>query len=271
MFGYIKMDNDAPKRIKDSFKKMYCLMCRALDKYYGLTSRMFVSEDVTLMMLLGSKENYLGSINKVRCIKTEQALKDILLEDFSKKYAALDICFVEAEILDKITDDNSFLAKIVKGFYSKAFKKVALDYPEMHKDVIDGYYVLAKEEKEGADMKRIGDVFSDFIYNIAKKHLGITDEDRLSYLTFLAKWLYFIDGIDDLTKDYKEHKYNPFIAYRSSKELINVHYDVIKDYVDYMYSCLHHIKPTTIELLTANRIVDFSIPARTYKVIKERG
>ena len=271
MFGYIKMDKDAPKVIREAFKKMYCLECRALDKHYGLLTRMFVSEDVAMMMLAAATPNYMGEIEKVPCVKKDKKLNSFIIDEFAKKFAAVNICFVEAELLDKIHDDNSFIARVVKLIYSRAFKKVAKDYPTMHKAVIDGYYMLSKEEDAGADMHHIGDVFSDFIYDISKNHLGITDEARLSYLTFLAKWLYFIDGIDDLTKDFKKHKYNPFIAYETSDNLINNHYYVIKHYVDYMYSGIKKLRPENPEIFTLNRLLDVSIPLRTYRVIKARS
>ncbi len=147
MFGYIKLDSYSPRPYKEYFKKNYCFLCRSLDKHYGLFARLFVSYDVTLFLILFSEENYLMNVSKIGCYKNTENLKIKLKEEYSKKMAALNLALAAGELRDNINDRDKFYAKILYKAYSKVFKKVRNDYPELWEIIEKGHEEMNKVEE----------------------------------------------------------------------------------------------------------------------------
>ena len=150
MFGYIKLDGYAPVQYRDYFKRNYCFLCRALDKHYGLFARLFVSYDVTFFNVLFSPENYLSKIKKISCYSSTKQLKEKLLDEYSKKVAALNLALAAGELKDNIDDKDisSVRMKDANGFYLDVARVESLPRDmttmRMNADDFDEAYELLK-------------------------------------------------------------------------------------------------------------------------------
>ena len=268
MFGYIKLDSKAPRIAKTIFKKNYCMLCRAIEKNYGQKSRMLLSYDVTFLFMLFSDETFLSDVKKVRCFNNNDGIKEKTNNEVLKKCAALNLAMAEAELYDHINDDKSFLAKTLLKIYKRPFKKVQKDYPEMRKKLIDGYAKFDEHEKSNRTLEDIEDMFSSLITSIAIEDFHITDEQIINQLSFVAKWLYFIDACDDLDKDIKSGAFNCLKSFGSTKKLFDENYDFIERHMSMIVGEAKPIESKDINRQITNRIIFYGIPESTYKVAR---
>lgn len=266
MFGYIKLDGYASNKQKDYFRINYCFLCRALDKHYGFFARLFVSYDVTFFTTLFSENNYLLTVNKISCFKSSEGLNKKLNEEFSKKVAALNLALAAGDLKDKVKDKDSFLAKILYGAYSRVFKKVKKDYPELWQIVEEGHSAMSKVESENGPIEEIENCFAMLVENVARKVFNVTDENKISIIKYIAKMLYFMDAVDDIDKDVKRNSYNGLKKYNSKKEYVYKHYLQLKEHVDLLSKDVPRCEGRSFNDSVVNRILDFGIPEMLVKV-----
>lgn len=270
MFGYIKLDSKCPRIMNAVFKKNYCMLCKAIEKNYGQLPRFALSFDVTFMLMLFTDYNFLEDIKKVRCLTSTDEVKHKAKEETIKKCAALNIAMAEAELLDHINDDKSFIAKLLLALFKGKFKKVDKDYPKMRKRLIDGYAKFDEYETNGKSLVEIENMFADMITDIAKYDFNIKDEQIINQLSYVAKWLYFIDACDDLDKDVKTKSFNPLREFKSKHDLFNNHYSFISQHLDEIRGNCIPIKNDDLNKKITNRVIFFGLPESMTKVMMER-
>ena len=105
---------------------------------------------------------------------------------------------------DDIHDNNSFKAKCVKFLYGRKFKKAKRDFPLMDEILRDYHAKMSKLENTDSKLETMEDMFSAMMVELAIKCFNLTDVNRIKALSYLAKWLYFIDALDDLDDDIEE-------------------------------------------------------------------
>ena len=268
MFGYIKLDSKAPRIANSVFKKNYCMLCKSLEKNYGQKSRLLLSFDVTFLLMLFSEKDYLHDIKKVKCFGSSNEVKIKSKDELLKKCAALNLAMAEAELLDHINDDKSFLAKLALKLFKRQFRKVSKEYPSMRNSLVNGYATFALYEKENRSLEEIEDMFSDLIVNIAINEFDLKDEYRIKQLRYVAKWLYFIDACDDLDKDIKTKSFNPLREYGSKQNLFNKNFKFIDGHLNKILDGLVPTITDDINRQITNRIIFCGIPESTFKVMK---
>ncbi len=267
MFGYVKLDKQAPEPLKRNFRKHYCFLCRSLGKYYGQFSRFLVSFDVTFCLILFAEDAYLKNVEKIKCFKNTPNLNAALDEELSKKIAAFNLTLVAAELDDNIRDKDTFYAKIAYGILKNQFKKIQADYPLMWSTVNEGYDEMERIEKENGSLDDMENCFARIVEKVARECFSVTDEAILSQLKFVAKNLYFMDAVDDLDKDVTKNAFNPLKEYQSKSALINVHYSKLHQHVATQRQELQLPKDNSVNLMTTSRIVYHGIPEAFYKII----
>ena len=260
MFGYIKLDEYAPRKYKECFRKNYCFLCRSLDKHYGLMSRLFVSYDVTFFTVLFAEEGYLGDIKKVHCLKGGKALKKHLGEEYSKKIAALNIALAAGELRDNINDKDKLYAKVLYYCYAPVFKRVKRDYPLLWQIIEDGHKKMDEIEAKNGGIEDMEDCFAGLIERITREVFGVTDEERISYIAYIAKMLYYMDAVDDINKDNRRDSFNALRRFGTKEDYVFRNYDHMREHLAMLRSGLKRIESRGVNSGTVNRIVDFGIP-----------
>ncbi len=271
MFGYFKMDADCPREIVEHYKKYYCFLCRSLEKHYGQLSRCTLSYDVALLLLLFSEEGFLSDINKIHCFRKCSQLKSALTEENSLKIATLHILLIAAKLDDDIRDENSFLAKTAKTVVSGHIAKAKSREPLMWQIIKEEYMALHELEKEKAALEALELQFSRMMVRVGTECFGLSDPSRIAALDFAARWLYFIDAVDDLDENIKEQVFNPFSAHESVDVLKNKKYLELSKHFDQLYG--HVIMLAGKEnARVINYILFTKVPTETIRVLlKERS
>lgn len=270
MFGYIKLDKKCSKSIKTIFKKNYCVLCRSIEQNYGQLSRFMLSFDVTFMMILFSNQHLLESVEKVHCFKNRKTFKTLCSNEIIKKCAALNLAMAQAELLDHINDDKSFLAKTLLFIYKRPFRKVKNEYPDMWKRLMESYSRFDEYEKANRPLEDLENLFSNLITSIALKDFNIKDIYTLRILSYVSKWLYFIDACDDLDKDIKSSSFNPLKKYESCHKLFCENYAYISKHINEIKDGLSIENIPDANRYVVNRIVFWGLPESTLKVIQRK-
>lgn len=270
MFGYLKLDETAPKNLSKLYHKNYCYLCRCLGKHYGIKSRFILSYDVALFLIIVTKDDYLESINKVECFNKE--VKPVLNDDLSKKIAAFCLLLLAYKCDDDINDNNSFKAKFVKMLFRGKIKRAKKAFPLMD-NLLKEYHIKMNElEHTNSSLEEMEITFSNMMVEIAEKCFGLSDESRLKALDYLSKWLYFIDALDDLDDDVRDNTFNYLKKYASSlKELTNEKYNVILNHIAFLNKFKESIEfDDDNNTKIIKRVINYTVSDTNFNVIAKR-
>ena len=221
MFGYIQIQKSEMKvKEYETYKAVYCALCREMGRRYGRITRLSLSYDLTFLALLcvGLSENEV-SAEKKRCVCNP--FKKCVYCNCRNAYslpAAASVITLYYKAEDDARDEKGLKkisAKLLKLIYRNPHKKAAEDYPEIETLCRD--YISAQksvEEQETADLDIAANPTAEFMQGL----FGSLTKDeknkrvlyRLGYC--LGRWLYLVDALDDMEKDRKTGAYNPFLC-----------------------------------------------------------
>ncbi len=217
MFGYIRV-NKPELRVREyeTYKAVYCTLCRRLGRNYGLLSRLTLSYDFTFLALLQlSLQDGCVCIERKRC--TFNPLKKC---NYCKDDSALELSAAAAMIMlyykiaDNIADEKGFKKLgyiLLKPIFASAHKKAAKQYPQIESAVYEYIAEQNRLEKENCtDLDRAADPTAKVLSKLLK--LLSTDEmqmrvlERLGYC--LGRYIYLLDAACDIADDIKSGSYN---------------------------------------------------------------
>ena len=221
MFGYIKAYKPELKMSEfETYKAVYCSLCRQLGKSYGPFARLILSYDFNFlaMLKLGLQDDCPGfkkarcSFNPfVRCHKLKNKSTDM---EFTASAAV--IIFYH-KLRDNIRDSKFFKRLIYYMIYplfalarNKAKKKY-IDIDETINKFINKQIDIENSENPGIDAAShptsqiLSYLFSYGVEEPSEKRIL----ERLGYC--MGKWIYLTDALDDFQKDMKTGNFNPII------------------------------------------------------------
>ncbi|MCL2343891.1 MAG: DUF5685 family protein [Firmicutes bacterium] len=218
MFGYVRpLKGELKVREFETYKSVYCGLCHALKKRYGLLSRLILNFDFTfLAMLLSEGEKPACAFRRCavhplrkRCVQSADA----------PLFAAADYSVILSywKLRDNREDESFFRALgagtaslLLRGAYRKAAKLA----PEFDIKTRELLAALGKLEREGCDsLDTAADKFSLILAAAAG---GATDAARRRVLSELfyhtGRTVYLLDAVNDLKEDSARGRYNPLTA-----------------------------------------------------------
>ena len=219
MFGYVKACKPELKMKEyETYKAVYCSLCKKLGKSYGILLRFTLSYDFTFLALLNmSMRDGCDTFCQKRC-----AFNPLKKCNYCKDDSGIDMPAAAAmimlyyKILDNIADERG-IKKVgywcLKPIFSRAHKKAAKQYPDIEGYVFD--YITAQNTLEKAGCSSI-DEAADPTAKVMEQILSLCSEDqtqkrvlaRLGYC--LGRYIYLLDAAVDLPKDIKSGSYNVF-------------------------------------------------------------
>lgn len=222
MFGYVtpcKME----LKIKDfeMFKAYYCGLCKSIKVNYGNFPRISLNYDMTfLAILLDSLNDNKTFFNKRNCVVHPLKKKIVIENNKAIDYAAFcNVILFYFKLLDDVNDEKSTKSKLYSSLFRNYLKKIPKDLHvnvEFIKSNLENLYLLEKT-KEFNNLDEISHPFSEITAHILSSYVHNNSDTKLKESIYnlgynLGKWIYIIDAFDDLNKDIKENKFNPFIV-----------------------------------------------------------
>ena len=227
MFGYVRACKPELKiKEYETYKAVYCSLCKKLGKSYGVLSRFTLSYDFTFLALLNmSLKDGCDGFERKRC-----AFNPLKKCNYCKNLDAIDMPAAAAmimlyyKILDNIADERG-IKKIgylcLKPIFSSAHKKASRAYPQIEEAVAE--YIATQNALEAANCTSI-DEAADPTARVMEKILTLCSSDemqkrvlqRMGYC--LGRYIYLLDAAADLKDDIKTGSYNVLKSI-DSKEL----------------------------------------------------
>ena len=218
MFGYININRkDLSPENLDIYQSYYCGLCHALKQDSGIKAQMFLNYDMTFLILLltGLYELEDGA-KKFICPLHPGKKKTERINEATQYAAEMNVLLAYHNLEDDWRDDKAYAKHAISQMIKKDYKRIVEKYPRQAA-TLERYMerlAVCEENKEynldliaGLTGEMLGEVF-------AWKEDIWADELRCMGF-YMGKFIYLMDAYEDLDKDEKNKKYNPFSKFRS--------------------------------------------------------
>ena len=225
MFGYVRtVRGELRIREYEYYRASYCGLCRAMGKCTGQCSRMLLSYDFAyLANVRMTLAGVVPAFRKRRCL-VHPLRKRVMME----RNGELDFCAAASAILafekcrDNVADERGFArfkARVsclfLRGAYRRAKKRVPALAESVHAHLAR---LSALEKEKTPSVDTVAAVFGDLLADVTAYGLegaNATVARKIGFET--GRFIYVLDALDDLDKDVKKGRYNPFaLAYGST-------------------------------------------------------
>lgn len=218
MFGYVRPCKPQLRVCEyETYKAVYCGLCKQLGRQYGPFSRLTLSYDFTFLALLQmslSKEP--PSFAPHRCmlnpLKKSPCCDDCEALTFSAGSAMI---LGYYKVLDNYQDGDlkkRVLSLICMPFAKHAYKGAADRHPQVAQiayETISRQSALESERCDSVDQacEPTAQALSGICALLDSGQSRVLE--RFGYL--LGRYIYMADALDDLEEDLRQHSYNPFL------------------------------------------------------------
>ena len=222
MLGYVR-HHKPNLRICDyeTYKSIYCSLCREMGKRYGRLTRFALSYDFAFLAVLGlslQEEDCTFANKSCVCNPLKRCKYCYTQTEVLKYCSCASVVLLYFKFQDDILD-KSFLtslpARLAILYLKGNIKRAKRDYPELWKNICEqtGHQnQLEQNQNTGIDEAAhpTATMLSNIVTQFSKTQAETRILSRLGYC--LGRWIYLIDAVDDLQKDLKKHNYNPLVA-----------------------------------------------------------
>lgn len=247
----------------DTYKAVYCGLCKQLGKVYGPIARMTLSYDFAFLatVSLGVKEEN-GTFRMERCVYNPLKKKACLCscDDLSLSASAAMI-LLYYKLKDNFDDGNfgdKCLSLLGMLLARPAKKKAERLYPELGKLAAD--YIQQQHQVEQSDSVSVdraaeptASMLAGVFSLLSEKESQKTVLRRMGYL--LGRYIYFMDALDDLEEDIEADNYNVFYQKFLSEQgdIGTVSISAIKEYATEVVNLTVGQIAAAYELVQLNR------------------
>ena len=217
MFGYIRAAKEEMKvKEFESYKAVYCSLCRELGKSYGLLSRFTLSYDFTFLAVLNMSLKDGACSVKRKCCVFNPLKKCNYCENTKdlKMPSAAAMIMLYYKIKDNIADEKGFKklgAYCLLPIFSRAYKKAKRDFPEL--EVIIAEYISEQSKLEKLNCDSLDKAADPTAKALSRIFTLCSDDEmqkrvleRLGYC--IGRYIYLLDAACDLEQDIKSDSYN---------------------------------------------------------------
>lgn len=218
MFGYVKAYKPEMKMSEyDTYKAIYCSLCRQLGKDFGLTAKLILSYDFTFLALLRlAALDACCGYTTMRCpfnpLKKCYRLKDDS-EEMSYTAACVVLLFYY-KLKDNIADSGffgKFKSYLLLPFFARYRKKACKQYAQVDQNVDE----MMRSQKKAEDEKTVSfdkaaDPTAVCLSKLFNRENNEESRSRIySHFGYcVGKYIYLMDALDDLEEDIKRKNYN---------------------------------------------------------------
>lgn len=268
MFGYVTVYKPELKiKDYDTYKGVYCTLCKTMQKEYGFLSRFLLSYDATFYVIyrMGVTKNCTKA-SKSHCSfnPCKKCLKITSDEKIFKKASAITVMLSYFKLCDNIKDEKFFkklFCKLLKPYFlhlvKKAKSKYENEFLNIEKYMQEQY--LVEQNNIGIDGaseptgKALGYILSDGNLDSLDYKIGYN----------LGRTVYLLDAFDDYKKDIKSKSFNPFT---NSENIVKDATFAINMSIGEMVEYLNKIEIFRFKEII-NNIVFYGLNSRMKKII----
>lgn len=221
MFGYVRINKmDLTFSEFDVYKGYYCGLCKYLKQNHGEISRLSLNYDITfLILLLTSVYRPKSTITQEVCIANPIKKKARIVNEITEYAASMNVLLTYYKLEDNLHDDKGIKDILAYNIYKGKLKKAYEKYPEKADYIKNQLVVLQNlEESNSTDIDAVSNTFGNLMGEIFAYKNDKYEHDLRIIGFNIGKYIYMLDAYEDLDKDIKKGRYNPFIEYANKKE-----------------------------------------------------
>lgn len=217
MFGYVRIAKPELKvKEYETYKAVYCSLCRELGRTYGLWSRFTLSYDFTFLALINmSLSAGCDPIERKRCVFNPfKKCNYCKSNEKLKMPAAAAMIMSYYKLTDNIKDEKG-IKKLgficLKPLFAHARKKASKSYPAIEQIVYE--YIEKQDALEKQNCSSLDMAADPTAYALGKILTECSDDklqkrilDRIGYC--IGRYIYILDAACDLEEDIKSGPYN---------------------------------------------------------------
>lgn len=228
MYGYV-VPLKSTLRASDFvlYRAFYCGVCCETGRLYGNLPRFTTNYDFAFLSAL--LHDYARSdvvIEEKPCVLNPKKKAILQSNALLEKLVACNImlCYQKAD--DGVIDGDGIKYRALRSILKKPFAKAKSAYPELCARIEVAQSAQRKTEKDNvASIDRAADAFASLLRDLPDLLIGAQTDDNLRGLCYnIGKFVYLADALDDIGDDFKNKRYNPFIAafggYKDRKSFI---------------------------------------------------
>lgn len=192
---------------------------------YGQLPRFTTNYDMVFLALLCfDVRNEPVEFVEKGCVLNPKKKVTIGGNELLDKITATNILLCYYKAVDGVIDGEGTKYRVLKKLLKKPYEKAKALLPQIDNVICSRYEDLRKIEKEaGAGLDMSAHPFADMMKEVTRLLIGEkADENVLSLMYNLGKFVYLTDALDDKDEDDKKNRFNPFsVVYGklSGKEL----------------------------------------------------
>ena len=227
MFGYVTPAKPEMKvKEFESYRAMYCGLCKQLKKDYGFWPRMLLNYDlVTVALLADGISGEQGSPCMERCIANPIKKRCMQKNTQGLQLAAAGLVLLSwYKLADDLADEPFLkrqLVRILRLLLRSAYKKAAKQYLQI--DRVLAQQTERQQQIECSKTKRWDEAAEPTGVMTAEILAACAESEQQERILrrmglFLGKILYWLDAAEDYEADQEKHRYNVFLQNEYSKQ-----------------------------------------------------
>ncbi|MGL5328482.1 MAG: DUF5685 family protein [Peptostreptococcaceae bacterium] len=221
MFGYIKVNKmDLTFREYEHYRGYYCGLCKYLKDNHGEISRLTLNYDITfLIIVLTSLYRPKSTVIEEGCITNPFKKKKKIINEITEYAASMNILLAYYKLEDNLHDDKGIKDIIAYNLYKGKLKLAYEKYPHKAEFIKSQLEELNKLEiNKNTNIDIVSNTFGNLMGEVFV-YKNDEHEEELRNIGFnIGKYIYLLDAYEDLDKDVKKGRYNPFVEYVDNKE-----------------------------------------------------
>lgn len=221
MFGYVKINKmDLTFREYEHYRGYYCGLCKYLKDNHGEISRLTLNYDITfLILVLTSLYRPKPTVIEEGCITNPFKKKKKIINDITEYAASMNILLAYYKLEDNVNDEKGIKDIVAYKLYKSKRKLAYEKYPhkaEFIKSQLEELNRLEQDKNINIDI--VSNTFGNLMGEIFAYKNDEYEQDLRNIGFNIGKYIYLLDAYEDLEKDYKKGRYNPFIEYIDKKQ-----------------------------------------------------
>ncbi len=218
MFGYVRpLQSKLSQEERETYQAAYCGLCHCLKRRCGFGARYTLQYDFVFLALL------LEDAPEWETCRRRCAAHPGKPRPCAAQTPALELCADESVILayyklrDSVADEGFWKAtgcRVAAGLLRRTYRKARRARPDFDDHVARCLQELDQLERENSpQLDRVADAFARLLSGAAPETGDpALDRARRQLLYHLGRWIYLVDGVDDLAQDVARDRYNPIAA-----------------------------------------------------------
>lgn len=221
MFGYVTVNQEELK-IRDykRYRSFYCGLCHSLRSRYGKKGQVTLSYDMAFLDILlnGLYESPLVHESH-GCMVHPFEKHDMLFNEISDYAADMGLLLTYYKMLDNWKDEKDASARAFAKSLLKDVRQIDQQYQRQSQAVRLYIKELSEyEEKQEYDLDKVSGLAGTMLGELfVYKEDEWADELRKMGF-YLGKFIYLMDGFEDIEKDTKKKQYNPWTPYLTRRD-----------------------------------------------------